>query len=376
MKVLFFTHWFPTEENPQKGVFILEQAKALKSVGAEITIVHTRVEAGSGLVKNEIHQTEIEGIPLITIDLRGKLWKWMYTYYPYQLRLIKKALKRSGLDLNSFDVFHSHVIHPAGAVGYRLAKEFGLPHFISEHWSNLAYYFEKNLYKSWGKQAYDNAKKIFVVSKFLKEKTAEFVSSPEKLEVVPNVVSADEFKFRPGPIGSSYHFVMAAKWNKGKRVIKRPRLLIKAVAEASKELDKPVILSIIGDGDRIPDLKKFCAQNDVHAQFHGFVDKSVMAAQFQKADLFLHGSEYETFSVVVAEALKCGTPVVASNVAAIPELIDDSNGILVENKLTPWKKAIIQAIQNKYDKKLIAESYKNRFGYEEVGNKLLDAYNS
>lgn len=376
MKVLFFTHWFPTEENPQKGVFILEQAKALKSVGVEVTIIHLRVEAGSGLIRNQVAQTEIDGIPLVTIDLRGKLWKLVYTVYPIQLRLIKSMLKKSNIDLSSFDIFHSHVVHPAGALGHRLAKEFGLPHFISEHWSNLAYYFEKNLFKNWGKEAYDKAKGVFVVSEFLRAKTSEFVSNSAKLKVIPNVVPAEEFKFRAAPIGSSYHFVMAAKWNKSKRVIKRPKLLIKAVAEASKELDKPVIFSIIGDGERIPELKKFCAQNDVHAQFHGFVDKKVMAAQFQKADLFLHGSEYETFSVVVAEALKCGTPVVASNVAAIPELIDETNGILVENKLTPWKNAIVRAIQNKYDKKAIAESYKNRFGYEEVGMKLLEAYNS
>lgn len=374
MKVLFFTHWFPTEENPQKGVFILEQAKALQSVGMQVTILHVRIEAASGLVKNEVSESDIDGIPLVTIDLRGKLWKWIYTYYPYQLRLMKKALRKASLNLSSFDVFHSHVIHPAGAVGHRLAVEFGLPHYISEHWSNLAYYFKKNLYKSWGKEAYDEAKNIFVVSHFLKEKTSGFVAASDKVKVVPNVVPANEFKFRPGPIGSSYHFVMAAKWNKGKRVIKRPKLLIKAVAEASKNLDKPVILSILGDGDRIPELKKNCAENNVHAEFHGFVDKRMMAAQFQKADLFLHGSEYETFSVVVAEALKCGTPVVASNVAAIPELIDETNGILVENKLTPWKNAIVQAIENKYDKKAIAESYKNRFGYKEVGEMLLTAY--
>lgn len=374
MKVLFFTHWFPTKENPQKGVFILEQAKALKAVGAEVTIVHVRIEDGSGLFRNRLVLSKMEGMPLITIDLRGKFWKLVYTHYPTQLRMICKALKRAELNLTSFDVWHSHVVHPAGAVGHRLASENGLPHFISEHWSNLAYYFEKNLYRNWGREAYNSANRIFVVSQFLKDKTAAFVSNASKLEVVPNVVPANEFQFRPGPVGSSYHFVMAAKWNKGKRVIKRPKLLIKAVAEASKELDRPVILSVLGDGDRLPELKKFCAQNDVHTQFHGFVSKKMMADQFQKADLFLHGSEYETFSVVIAEALKCGTPVVASNVCAIPELINDSNGILVENKLTPWKNAIVQAIQNKYDKKAIAESYKNKFGYEDVGNKLLEAY--
>jgi glycosyltransferase involved in cell wall biosynthesis len=257
-----------------------------------------------------------------------------------------------------------------------LAVENHVPHFISEHWSNLAYYFKKNLFRNWGENAYGNAQKIFVVSQFLKEKTTEFVLDKDKLEVIPNVVPSTEFKFRPSAVGSSYYFVMAAKWNKGKRIIKRPRLLIKAVAEASKLLDKPVILGIIGGGDRIPELKKFCAKNDVHAQFHGFLTKEMVAREFQKADLFLHGSEYETFSVVVAEALKCGTPVVASNVAAIPELIDESNGLLVENKIQPWVDAICAAMKIPYDNQAIAKSYENKFGYEEIGEMLLSAYKS
>ncbi|MBI1286935.1 MAG: glycosyltransferase [Flavobacteriales bacterium] len=374
MRVLFFTHWFPTEGNPQKGIFILEQAKALKSVGASVTIVHVKVESGKGLIRNTVSSTEMEGIPVVTVDLSGALWKLIYTFYPIQLLLVRKALRKAQVDLRSFDVLHSHVIHPAGAIGNRLAQENGLPFYISEHWSNLAYYFEKNLFRNWGKEAYANARKIFVVSKFLKERTAKFVAHKEKLAVVPNVVSADEFKFRPSAIGSSYYFVMAAKWNRTKRVIKRPKLLIKAVAEASKELDKPVILGIIGDGDRVPELKKFCLQNDVHAQFFGFISKETIAKEFQKADLFLHGSEYETFSVVIAEALKCGTPVVASNVCAIPELIDDSNGILVENQVAAWKDAIVQAMHNRYEKQEIAESFKTKFGYNEVGEMLLEAY--
>jgi glycosyltransferase involved in cell wall biosynthesis len=376
MKVLFFTHWFPTESNPQAGVFILEQAKALNLVGVEVIIVHVCIEAEKGYCKNEVEQEEVEGILLIRIDLSGSLWKLVYTVYPIQLMLVRRALKKSNIDLSSFSLIHSHVVHPSAAIANRLAIENQLPHYISEHWSNLAYYFEKNLFRSWGKKAYANAQKIFVVSGFLKKKTAEFVPDKTKLKVIPNVVSSAEFRFRPSPVGSSYYFVMAAKWNKGKRIIKRPKLLIKAVAEASKLLDKPVILGIIGDGDRIPELKKFCAQNDVHAQFHGFLKKEMVAGEFQKADLFLHGSEYETFSVVVAEALKCGTPVVASNVAAIPELIDESNGLLVENKIQPWVDAICAAMKIPYDNQAIAKSYENKFGYEEIGEMLLSAYKS
>jgi glycosyltransferase involved in cell wall biosynthesis len=374
VKVLFLTYWFPTDANPQKGIFILEQAKALRREGAEVTIVHVRIEAAKGLLSNSVTVTEVDSIPLVTIDLSGGLWKLVYTLYPVQLVLVRRALAKAGLAVSEFDIIHSHVVHPAGAIGHRLAKEFGKPHFISEHWSNLEYYFSKNWFSSWGKAAYTYAKRIFVVSEFLRKGTSKFVPDPSKLEVVPNVVSAEAFKFRARPVGTSYYFVMAAKWNKSKRVIKRPKLLIKAVADASKKLDKPVILGIIGDGDRVPELKKYCEQLEVHAQFHGFIPKEAVAKEFQKADLFLHGSEYETFSVVVAEALKCGTPVVGSNVAAIPELINASNGVLVENKLSAWTNGIVHAMQTPFDRHTIAESFSTKFGYEEVGKMLLDAY--
>lgn len=374
MNILFFTHWFPSEKNAAPGVFILEQAKAVQLAGANITVVHVQIEAGKGWCANTVCHEQRDGVPVVRIDLTGKLWKLLYTVYPVQLMLVKRALKKSGLNFSSFDLMHSHVVHPAGAIGHRLAVAYQLPHFISEHWSNLAYYFQKNLFRSWGKQAYTHAEKIFVVSKFLKSKMAPFVTDKQKLQVIPNVVPSTAFKFRPSPVGSSYYVVMAAKWNRGKRIIKRPKLLIKAVAEAAKQLDKPIILGIIGDGDRIPELKKFCAKNEVHTQFHGFLKKEMVAREFQKADLFLHGSEYETFSVVIAEALKCGTPVVASNVAAIPELIDETNGILVENKLTPWVSGICKAIATPYDRYAIAQSYKDKFGYQEVGKMLLAAY--
>jgi len=374
VKVLFLTYWFPTDSNPQKGIFILEQAKALRKVGVEVTIVHVRIEADKGLVRNAVSVGEIDSLPLVTIDLSGSLWKLVYTFYPAQLMLIRQSLRKARLRLDGFDVIHSHVVHPAGAIGNRLAKEFGKPHFISEHWSNLEYYFSKNWFSSWGKAAYSDAKRIFVVSEFLRKGTARFVPDPSKLEVIPNVVSAEAFKFRARPVGTSYYFVMAAKWNRSKRVIKRPKLLIKAVAEASKQLDRPVILGIIGDGDRVPELKKYCEQLEVHAQFHGFIPKEAVAKEFQKADLFLHGSEYETFSVVVAEALKCGTPVVGSNVAAIPELINASNGVLVENKLSAWTSGIVQAMSTPFDRHAIAESFSTKFGYQEVGRMLLEAY--
>jgi glycosyltransferase involved in cell wall biosynthesis len=61
------------------------------------------------------------------------------------------------------------------------------------------------------------------------------------------------------------------------------------------------------------------------------------ACEMQNASYFLHASNYETFSLVCAEALSCGTPVVASAVGGVPEYLNDKNGILVsDNTVESW----------------------------------------
>lgn len=62
-------------------------------------------------------------------------------------------------------------------------------------------------------------------------------------------------------------------------------------------------------------------------------DEKTMALYYSASDLFIYPSMAETFGLVVAEAMSCGTPVVAFNNTAIPEIIDHmQTGYLAENK--------------------------------------------
>lgn len=60
-------------------------------------------------------------------------------------------------------------------------------------------------------------------------------------------------------------------------------------------------------------------------------DPRRLALYYQAADVYIHAARAETFPLVVLEALACGTPVIASRVGGIPEIIRDGRtGLLVE----------------------------------------------
>jgi glycosyltransferase involved in cell wall biosynthesis len=63
--------------------------------------------------------------------------------------------------------------------------------------------------------------------------------------------------------------------------------------------------------------------------FPGFVPPEELPRWYQAATVFVYPSLYEGFGLPPLEALACGTPVIASNTSAIPEVVGDA-GLLVD----------------------------------------------
>nr|MBP7686880.1 glycosyltransferase family 4 protein [Thermoflexales bacterium] len=69
-------------------------------------------------------------------------------------------------------------------------------------------------------------------------------------------------------------------------------------------------------------VKSLGLEQRVH--FPGFVDDADLPALYSAADLFAYVSLYEGFGLPLLEAMACGTPVIASNVSSLPEVIGDA----------------------------------------------------
>ena len=68
--------------------------------------------------------------------------------------------------------------------------------------------------------------------------------------------------------------------------------------------------------------------------FVGAVPQQDLPTYYSAADVCVVPSRYESFGFVAAEALACGTPVIASKVGGLPSIVhDEENGLLV-----PWRR--------------------------------------
>lgn len=90
-------------------------------------------------------------------------------------------------------------------------------------------------------------------------------------------------------------------------------------------------LWIAGDGPCRPTLEHRVEQEGIQGViFLGTVDHDQMPALMQQASLFVHASRYESFGIVLVEAMAAGLPVVAYSVGGIPEVVrNGESGFLI-----------------------------------------------
>lgn len=93
--------------------------------------------------------------------------------------------------------------------------------------------------------------------------------------------------------------------------------------------------------------------------FVGEIDHKEVIKEFMKADLFVFPSYTEGFPNVILEAMACGCPIIASNVGAIPEMLDIDNcscGMCIQPKSSKEvHDAVTLLLNDKEQKELFSE---------------------
>ena len=112
-----------------------------------------------------------------------------------------------------------------------------------------------------------------------------------------------------------------------------PRKNLTSILKALKILKKkglPVEFWKVSD-DFIDKDKHFIQSNGLEdsIKYLGYLDKQALVKIYNAASVLVAPSLHEGFGITILEAMACGTPVITSNVSAMPEVVNDS-GILVD----------------------------------------------
>ncbi len=78
----------------------------------------------------------------------------------------------------------------------------------------------------------------------------------------------------------------------------------------------------------------------------GFVDDAELPVLYSQAELSVYPSMYEGFGLPVLESMACGTPVVSSNAASLPEVVGDAGVLFDPRDIEAMARAISSVISD------------------------------
>jgi glycosyltransferase involved in cell wall biosynthesis len=141
------------------------------------------------------------------------------------------------------------------------------------------------------------------------------------------------------------------------------------------EKDKNAKLIIAGGDDGVGkklenQIKKFNLESSVF--LIGAINFQDKKRLLNNCDYFILASEFESFGIVIAEALSCGKPVVVSNKTPWKDIQINNCGILADNEKNSFYEAFNKIINEKYDSSLIKNYVKKNYDWEVIVDKFIN----
>ena len=348
MRVLFVTTSWPTEESPVDGVFVQEHARTAASF-ADVRVLHLH-RAPGGLER-------VGGDPPV----------WRLGYRALRRPFSYCAFLLGPLRMRSW---RPELVHAHSFLATLAAQGLRQPVVYTEHWSAFLPQGGDRLsapMRLAAKLALRRADLVLPVSDALRRELGRLAPGA-RMRVLPNVV--DDRLFHPGGTLEPGRLVTAGLLNDGRKGLD---LVLEAVARTDRDLR----LEVVGDGERRAEYERLAGSLglDGVVTFRGLLPKPELAESMRHADLFVLGSRWENNPCVVLEALASGLPVVANRVGGLPELIDETNGVLVESSdPESFAGGITEALERRFDRSEVARRARERFGSEAVATLLREAY--
>lgn len=321
-------------------VHVLQLAKHMKDEGHAVAIMSSPL----GWLENEATKLGIRFYPNPY---------FANSFNPFRALKAFSLVKKTSLEFSP-DIVHAHSSF-AGVIT-RIAIRNKIPTIFTAHswaFTNGASVFRKVVASIVERYISKYSSKIICVSEFDRKLALRFrIAQSEKLVAVHNgVKNQDTNSIRSNSIVSVGRLTYPKEYG----------LLLEAFKQAKVSMN----LEIIGDGpDKESILEKIIDLGLTdRVSLLGALAPEEVRNKLSSASVFALISKHEGLPLTIIEAMSAGLPVIASRVGGIPEEIDETCGILVENNVEEISTAIkLLSDQNK--QRQMGESARRKFENE------------
>ena len=338
-RLLTFSSLYPNSVMPNHGSFVHERLKQTVSEGEVRASVlapvpwwpSSRILANSyGKFARVPRYGSIDGIPVIYPRYLVIPKIGMTLAARLMAQSTRQPFDQLARELRP-DLVDAHYLYPDAVAATTLAIRSDLPVIATARGSDVNLLMGYRRIRSQVMQAISRMRCVITVSNALKLRLMSFGVPENKVVVIRNGVDTETF--RPvvaSDIDSRIKHASLVCLSVGNLYeFKGHQYLIHAAARL------PELTSVIvGSGPYEPDLRKLA--NELHVTdrviFTGELNKQALIEYYSAANIVVLASEREGLPNVVLESLACGTPVIATAVGGIPEVIKSRDqGLLLKN---------------------------------------------
>ena len=386
MKILTFSTLYPNEQTPAHGVFVETRLRHLLANYPDVenlTVApvpwfpfrHARFGQYARYAKVPREETR-NNIPVLH-PRYALLPKIGMTTAPYLLaRAMAPVFKKIIADGFDFDLIDAHYYYPDGVAATILGKQFNKPVVITARGTDINLIPQYDAPRKMILKAAADAAASITVSAALKSELTRLGADHSKIHVLRNGVDLERFY----PVDRQ-QVRSRLRWS-GKVLLSVGNLLeLKGnhiVIEAMRELQE-YRLVIVGNGIEKDNLHRLANHSGVadRVSFVPSVSQVELCDYYGAADALILASSREGWPNVLLEAMACGTPILATRVGGVPEVVyEPEAGLLISERTATAIAARVNALFANYPNRQATRRYAERFNWKETSDRQMELFSN
>jgi len=248
------------------------------------------------------------------------------------LRAVRPLVERVRREF-PFELVHAYFSYPDGVVAARIGRRHGVPVIITEQAPWRPWMDESPVERRLAVEAMRESAFGIAISTSLRDSIVNFTGESERIRVIPNGVDTDVFTLPPNGLHAAPDQILFVGLI---RAVKGVDVLVRALRLLADRGRKAKLVAI-GNGyyrsyqrDQA-DVRRLIAELGMSdsVEFRSGQSQEALVRAMQESAVLVLPSRVESLGLVLAEALACGTPVVATRSGGPEDIVTDEVGVLV-----------------------------------------------